>query len=396
MDDDSIHSNTWTLNAMQNTIIIIGTGLAGYQLARELRKTDQTSALILITADDGRFYSKPLLSTALTNGKNSETLTTATAETMAKQLNATIRTQSLVTRIEPFKQTIWLGEEALSYSQLVLACGADVLKAPLQGDAIEDVISINHLYHYATFQELIKNKKHITIFGAGLIGCEFANDLSNAGYEAHVIAPAKAPLDLLVPETIGKLLQTDLEKNGVHWHLGRTANKIMKTDRGYRLTLDDDSQLETDFVLSAIGLIPHTALAKTAQIKIQRGIVVDRYLETSIKNIYALGDCAEVEGHVLPYIAPLLNCTRALAKTLSGERTAVDYPAMPVIVKTPAHPLAICPPPKGIIGSWQINTTNNNVRALFYDEAKQLYGFVLTNEAVKERMALAKQIPALF
>jgi rubredoxin-NAD+ reductase len=137
-------------------------------------------------------------------------------------------------------------------------------------------------------------------------------------------------------------------------------------------------------------------LAKTAGIITQRGIVVNRYLETSVKEIYALGDCAEVEGHVLPYITPLLNCARALAKTLAGVNTAVDYPAMPVVVKTPAHPLVICPPPRGMPGAWSIENNDNNVKALFYDEKNQIQGFVLTNEAVKERMALAKQVPALF
>lgn len=381
---------------MTHPIIIIGTGLAGYQLAREFRKIDQASPLMLITADEGRFYSKPLLSTALTSGKNSDTLTTATADAMAAQLNATIRTQTYVTHIDPVTKTIGIGDETIPYSKVVLACGADVVKPPLTGDAVDQVMAVNHLYHYATFQELIKNKKHITILGAGLIGCEFANDLCNAGYEVHIVAPAKAPLDLLIPESVGKLLQAALAQQGVQWHLDCVANEINKTVTGYRLTLSNGQTIETDFVLSAIGLVPHIHLAKTAGIKTQRGIMVDRYLETNIKEIFALGDCAEVEGHVLPYIAPLLNCSRALAKTLAGTNTMVEYPAMPVIVKTPTHPLAICPPPKGMPGEWKIDTDNNNVRALFYDQTQRLQGFVLTNDAVKERMDLAKQLPALF
>jgi rubredoxin-NAD+ reductase len=381
---------------MQPPIIIVGTGLAGYQLAKEFRRVDQTAPLLLITADEGKFYSKPLLSTALTNKKNHADLAIATAETMASQLKATVRNHTEVTAIRPLSKSICVGGEEIFYSKLVLACGADVIKAPLAGDGAGDVMSVNHLYHYAVFQDLIKDKKNITILGAGLIGCEFANDLSNAGYEVHVIAPAKWPLDILIPETIGKLLQKTLANYNIHWHLQCVANTIEKTQNGYRMTLSDDSWLETEFILSAIGLIPHTALAHTAGIKTQKGIVVNRYLETSVKEIYALGDCAEVEGHVLPYITPLLNCARALAKTLAGVNTAVEYPAMPVIVKTPAHPLAICPPPKGMPGEWKIENKGENVRALFYDANNQLQGFVLTNAAVKDRMELAKQLPGLF
>lgn len=381
---------------MQHPIIIIGAGLAGYQVAREFRKLDAATPLTIITADDGRYYSKPQLSTALTQQKTAENLANATAEHMAAQLNATILTQRSVSRIYPHNKTIEIHAEFFPYEKLILACGADVIKPPLEGNAVTEVLSINHIYHYASFESLIKNKKNITILGAGLIGCEFANDLSNAGYEVHVIAPAHTPLDLLLPEKVGKILQTALEKNGVHFHLGCVATHVNKTEQGVRLQLNNGKNLETEFVLSAIGLRPHVELAQSANLHTERGVVVNRYLETSEKDIYALGDCAEVEGHVLPYITPLLNCSRALAKTLSGTRTAVDYPAMPVVVKTPAHPIVVCPPPRSINGNWEIELNDNSARALFFDEKKQLYGFVLTNEAVKERAALAKQIPALF
>lgn len=378
-------------------IVIIGTGLAGYQLARELRKLDADVPLTIVTADDGKYYSKPLLSTALTSGKTAETLSTATAEIMAEQLNATIGTNAHVSAIDPVQKIVFLNGESITYSKLVIACGADVIRPQLEGTGANDVLTINHIYHYAEFRDLIKNKKKIVILGAGLIGCEFANDLTNAGYEVHVIAPAKAPLDLLIPQEVGRIFQKSLEQHGVHFHLECIANRIDKLDNGtYNLELSNGNELEADFVLSAIGLRPHTKLATSSNIVVNRGIVVNRYLETSVHDIYALGDCAEVEGHVLPYITPLLNCSRALAKTLLGMRTAVLYPAMPVVVKTPIHPIVVCPPPKNMAGTWQIDADNTNVRALFYDEEKRLFGFVLTNAAVKDRALFTKQIPDLF
>lgn len=381
---------------MTAPIVIIGTGLAGYQLAREFRKINTDTPLTLITADQGEYYPKPQLSTALTQGKTTETLITATAETMAKQLNATLLTQTMVTTIDPLNHTIYMSDQALVYDKLVIAVGAETIRVALEGDAADEVLSINHIYHYTNFQNLIKSKKNIAILGAGLIGCEFANDLSNANYQVHVIAPAKTPLNLLVPEKIGDILQSALEQNGVQFHLKCVVNRVDKKDKGYHLTLSNGKTLDVDFVISAIGLTPNITLAKNASIKTDRGILVNRFLETSMKDIYTLGDCAEVEGHVLPYIAPLLNCARALAKTLAGERTAVLYPAMPVIVKTPSHPIVVCPPPLNMTGKWEIETNQNNTRALFYNEQQQLFGFVLTNDAVKERAILAKQLPALF
>lgn len=377
-------------------IIIIGAGLAGYQLARELRKINLDIPLTIVTADAGDYYSKPQLSTAFTYRKKAAELPTANADTMGQQLNATIFPHTLVTQIDPQHHMILTHQNSLPYRHLILACGADVIQPPLSGNARNEVLSINHIYHYTQFREYIQHKKSIAILGAGLIGCEFANDLSNAGYEVSVIAPAEEPLDLLIPKEIGRLLRSALEKNGVNFYLPCTVDSINKRENQYELKLSDGRELTADFVLSAIGLRPHVALAKTGGITINRGIVVNRYLQTNIANIYALGDCAEVEGHVLPFITPLLNCSRALAKTLTGTLTSVDYPAMPITVKTPAHPIVVCPPPKNRSGNWKITQEGNNLCALFYTDEKKLLGFVLTNEAVKQRGELVKQMPGLF
>ena len=256
---------------MSLPIVIIGTGLAGYQLAREFRKVDQTTPLTIITSDEGHYYPKPQLSTALTSGKTSSTLITATASAMAEQLKATILTHTSVHAIDTVKKAVIFNNDELLYNKLVLACGAEVIRPEMAGDAAKEVLSINHLYHYAEFQSLIQNKKSIAILGAGLIGCEFANDLSNADYDVHVIAPALSPLDLLLPKQVGKLLQTALEENGVQFHFGCVAKSVNKKDQSYQLELSNGDTLTTDFILSAIGLKPHIDLAKTAQIKTNRG-----------------------------------------------------------------------------------------------------------------------------
>lgn len=386
---------TQGLNSMAHPIVIIGTGLAGYQLAREFRKYDQTTSLVLITKSEGHFYPKPQLSTALTQKKTSETLATSTAQAMEKQLNARVLTHTTVKSINTNTNQIQIDDQEMIYQKLILACGADVINPNLSGNAANDVISINHLEDYAVFEKTIHNKKNFTLLGAGLIGCEFANDLSNQGFEVHVIDPARSPLSLLIPEEIGALLREALQKNGVHFHFDCIAQSINKKNQDYELSLSNGENITTELVISAIGLRPHLSLAKQAGIETRRGVIVNAYLETNCENIYALGDCAEVEGHVLPYIAPILNAARSLAKTLAGERTAVDYPAMPIVIKTPAHPIAVCPPPKDMKGHWQIEKIGNDAKALFYNEENKLLGFVLTNNAVKERMALAAQLPKL-
>ncbi len=377
---------------MSHPLVIIGTGLAGYQLAKEIRKRDTELPMLLITSDSGDYYSKPELSTALAKGKDVRSLVTAEASAMAGQLKADILTHSLALSVDAVHRTIQLNDKKISYDKLVLACGADTICPALKGDAVDSVLSVNHLHHYATFHESIQDKKIVAILGAGLIGCEFANDLSASGYEVHVVALAKTPLDLLLPPAIGHLLQAALEKQGVQLHFECAVEAVNKDHAGYRLSLSNGDSLFVDAVLSAIGLKPHLHLAKSAGLAINKGIIVNPYLETSDPCIYALGDCAEVEGRVLPYVAPILHAARALASTLTGERVAVDYPPMPIVVKTPAFPLIVCPPLPHAKGEWVIESVGDNTRALFYDDQKQLKGFVLTGVLVKERMMWVQQL----
>jgi len=333
------------INNMMNqnkSTIIIGSGLGGYMLAKEWRKLDATTPLQIITADAGDFYSKPLLSTALTKGKTAQALAVNNAAAMAEQLNAKIHTFCRVTSIDAEKQTLSFIDQnnqtnTLEFSRLVLATGANKIKTSLAGDAVDEIMSVNNLGHYAKFRDWLDNKKRIAILGAGLVGCEFTNDLINAGYQVDIIAPEQYPLASLVPESIGKNLITALTAKGVNWHLEKLATAIDKSNDGYNITLSDGNQVTADGVFSAIGLRPNVALAQLSNLKTQRGIVVDRYLRTSHKNIYALGDCAEVAGLVRQYVAPLLQCVRALAKILAGGSEPVCYPCMPVVIKSTAN-----------------------------------------------------------
>jgi rubredoxin-NAD+ reductase len=146
-------------------------------------------------------------------------------------------------------------------------------------------------------------------------------------------------------------------------------------------------------VLSAVGLKPKLALAQAAGLTASRGIVVGRYLETSAPDVYALGDCAEVGGQVLPFVMPIMHAARALGPTLAGNRTAVSYPAMPVLVKTPACPTIVAPPPPAAAGEWRIEATGDGVKSLYIDAAGKLLGFALNGAATSERAKLTKELP---
>lgn len=381
-------------------IVIVGSGLAGYTLLKEIRKRDAVTPVTLVTADDGAFYSKPNLSNALAAGKPAAALAGASAEKMAGDLNATVLAHTRVTAIDTAAQRLCTDRGELGYGKLVLALGADPVPHGLEGDGAADVLAVNDLAGYAAFRAAIDGRKRVTVLGGGLIGCEFANDLAHAGYAVDVVHLGPWPLERLLPVEAGKRLADGLGALGVRWHFGRTGKRVERAGDGYEVTLDDGETIAADVVLSAIGLKPRTALAQAAGIATARGIQTSRLLETSAPNVYAMGDCAEVDGLNLPYVQPLMVQARALAATLTGiyartgTPTAVVYPAMPVMVKTPAHPVAVLPPKPGVAGGWKVECGEAGICALHTDAAGRLQGFALTGSETGRRGALVKELAA--
>ena len=381
-------------------LVIVGTGLAGWTLAREFRKLDPNTPIVLVSRDEGAFYSKPMLSNALAGGRSPASLVTTPAAAAAEAIQATVLAQREVARIDTVARAVVLDDRVVPYRALVLAVGADPIRLPLQGDAGDRVYSVNDLVDYGRFHAALTTGAHVTLLGAGLIGCEFANDLAVAGYQVDVVDLAPLPLGRLVPERAGRAMQVALSAAGVGFHLGASVRAIHRD--GARLVVElvqagsmqvepaQSRRLSTDIVLSAVGLRPRTALALAAGLTVDRGIVVDSALRTNASDVYALGDCAQVGGQVLPYVLPLMTCARALAKTLTGTPTDVVYPVMPVAVKTPALPLSVVPAPQGIEGEWSFLEPDGGLEGHFKDHEGRLKGFVLGGAATSRRAALVR------
>lgn len=380
---------------MSAPVVIVGTGLAGYNLAREFRKLDSETPLLLITADDGRSYSKPMLSTGFAKNKDADGLSMAEPGAMAEQLKAEIRTHTRISGIDPGHKQVWIGEEAVPYRDLILALGAEVIRVPVAGDADDAIFSINDLGDYARFRAAAAGKQRVLVLGAGLIGCEFTNDLILGGYQVALVAPCEQVMPGLLHPAAAAAVQAGLEGLGAQFHLGPVLASLQRKGEALEAHLSDGTLLECDLVLSAVGLRPRTDLAAAAGLAVNRGVVVDRQLRTSHANIYALGDCAEVDGINLLYVMPLMTGARALAHTLAGNPTAVNYGPMPVTVKTPVCPLVVSPPPRGMDGEWQVEGSGADIKALCLDSSGALLGYALTGTAVPEKMALNKQLPAL-
>ena len=452
---DSISSNDAPIAQLSNTqpqpVIIIGSGMAGYTLARELRKLTTSLPIVMVCQDSGDSYAKPTLSNAYAQNKLADSIANASAAKMAETLNLTLLNFHQVTDINTDEQFIVVrslvneaSQTTLAYRDLVLATGAHSRLLPNLAVNHQTIFAVNHLDEYKSFQQRLNTLKSqksapvkVAIIGAGLIGCEFANDLigqntdnQTADITVAVFDKAARPLAQQLPSQASIMLQDALTQSGVTFYLGTditsiTTNVNTNIDTSDNATVtisfDRDKQSQTfeaDIVLIAIGLVANTDLAASANIAIassqhinptithlprtvQQGIKVDAYLATSAKHIYAIGDCANVMGSYMPYVMPLMNQAKALAKTLADPNmapTKVAYPAMPVAIKTPSLPLVVLP----VSGQysddqlyWQTTPTTDGMVMTAHpkDDSNHILGFVLAGkEAAKQRLTLTKQV----
>lgn len=377
-------------------VVVVGAGLAGYSVARETRKLDREIPLVVVAADSAHFYPKPQLSNAIATKRLPEHIAQSDAHQMSEQLGATVRANVRVTGIDTQGAHVNLGGESLRYSHLVLALGADQINVPLAGDASDTVVTVNDLTDYGKFRALIEGKRHVTIIGGGLIGCEFANDLVAGGLSVAVVDTAPQPLSRLIPTEGGEFLRRALSELGVRWFLGTSVASVDHAPDGLRrVQLANGENFATDTVLSAVGLRPRMSLASAAGIRTNRGVVVDRHLRTSADNVYALGDCAEIDGLVMPYVLPIMHSARALAVSLTGTLTQATFPPMPIQIKTPACPIVVASPIPGLAGRWHTEGTDGGLRCLYLGADGALLGFALLGKATQERLALTRQLQSI-
>lgn len=372
------------------SVVVVGSGLAGFGVLRELRRLSPDARLTMVTLEDGHFYSKPALSTALAKGKTAETLVTSNAEKMIAQLRLDARIGREAQAIDRAGKALLTTGGPVHYDALVLATGALPVRPPIAGEAAHRAIAVNQLDHYERFRKELPPGARVLIMGSGLVGTEFANDLVSTGYRPVVVDMLPLPLAQLVPPAVGVQVRDALAAEGVEWHLGRKITAIdYKGDvPGYVATLDDGTRIEADLVLSAVGLRPNVKLAAEAGLEIGQGIKVNAYGQTSDPDIFAIGDCAEYPHGLSAYVTPIMAAARGIAPSALGTPTEMRFPPLSVQVKTTLLPINLLPP-QSTAGEWRcLEDDAQGSKHVFVDSEGVVRGYVLTRDKCEERMAM--------
>lgn len=367
-------------------VVIIGAGVAGWSVAEAIRRRDSERPILLISACKGAVYPKPAISLAISQGRSADDLIDSDALSRGAELGIEVQTDTRVLKIDTNRKRVTTTKGGIAYGKLILALGAHQRELSIEGDAADSVMRVNDLLSFKKLhQRLVEGVKSVTILGAGLIGSEFADDLTCAGYQVAVVDPGDRPLAGLLPELMAIELQERLAAKGVVWNFGVTLKSLDNEGDSQKARLSDGSTFSTDLVLSAAGLVANTALAKKSGLNVDAGVAVDNDMRTSNADIYAIGDCASVDGRLFAYIEPIHRQAEAIAADLMGEHERfIPIPPM-VKIKTQTMPMSVCRPAGNIKDeAWQMISNDKEGCHFEMLNAINVIGFALSDSLASD------------
>ncbi|ELW9442622.1 NADH:flavorubredoxin reductase NorW [Pluralibacter gergoviae] len=375
---------------MNHGIMIIGSGFAARQLVKHIRKLDGQVPLTLIAADGMDEYNKPDLSHVISRGLSADALTLQTAGEFAEQYQLQLFPQTWITDIDSAARTVRSADRSWQYDRLVLATGARTAVPPVPGHEL--MLTLNSQQEYRAARQQLRDARRVLIVGGGLIGCELAMDFRLAGKTVSVVDNNASLMASLMPPEVSSRLQQKLVQRGVQLALCSQLARLEPCGDGVRATLADGREIIADAALAATGLRPETALARRAGLTVNRGIQVNSRLQTSDPHIFALGDCAEINGALLPFLQPILLSAMCLAKNLLNQTAALALPPMLVKVKTPELPLQLAGDAGRPDLSWHIVSNAGGMVAKGVDDAGKLCAFAVSEGRMKEAFELLKSL----
>lgn len=324
-------------------VVVVGGGHAGWAVVEALRAIDCATPITLVSACAADRYHKPELSVALSRGLEPARLIRETGAESARRLGVRLLPHTFVTGFSTALQRVRTTRGTVPYTDLVLAQGA----RPALPDSLDPALCwrVNHLSGWQGLQSrLSSGAQDVIVVGAGMVGCEIAEDLVRSGHQVVLLDTRPLPLSGLLPQQAGKRLRASLAGLGIRFVGDVSAASTALTEDGRKhLHTTDGQHFEADQIIAATGLVTESRLARGAGLAFDNGIVVDpETLQTSAPGVHALGDCISLGGMPCRFIEPIAHQAEVIAHAIVGKPHAGYVHADPVIrLKTRDLPIVV-------------------------------------------------------
>ncbi len=307
---------------MKEKLVVIGNGMSGLRTIEDLLELTNDKYNITIYGDEPYFnYNRIMLSYILSNEKTFED-TIINHHSWYEQNNITLNKGDKVISINKKEKTITSASGKVeSYDKLLIATGSLAFIPKTTGSNLKNVIAFRTKADVDTILETINKSKSAVVVGGGLLGLEAAYGIAKHGIKTVLVHRSSSILSQQLDSTGGKLLQKNLESYGIEFKLNTTVTQIDGKNEVEIVKFSDGSVVESNLLIFATGIIPNKNLAIEAGIEVNKGIVVNDFLQTSDENIFAIGECVEHKGNTYGLVAPLYEQAKVLAKYLAQVKT---------------------------------------------------------------------------
>lgn len=301
-------------------LVMIGNGMAGVRTIEELLKLAPNSYDITIFGKEAYpNYNRIKLSTVLQGDTTIDDII-MNDWNWYKENDICLYTGENIIKIDTYKKQVVSDQGRVTdYDELILATGSNSFILPLPGAGKKGVTGFRDIQDCETMIKTAKTYKKAVVIGGGLLGLEAARGLLNLGMEVDVVHLLPYLMERQLDPVASKMLEKELKDQGMNFLMEKQSAEILGDERVTGLRFKDGTEVDADLVVMAVGIKPNVQLAKDSGFEVNRGIVVNDFLETNFPNVYAVGECVEHRGTVYGLVAPLYEQGKVLAAFLANK-----------------------------------------------------------------------------
>jgi nitrite reductase (NADH) large subunit len=301
-------------------LIVIGNGMAGVACVEQILKYSPRFDISIFGEETELNYNRILLSSVLAGEKSADEIILNDAGWYEKN-RIDLRLGVRIVDVDSRSRTVTGDDGSItSFDKLILATGSSPLIPPIEGAGKPGVYAFRNLEDTRALLDRARSGARAVVIGGGLLGLEAARGLQVQGCEVTVVHLMDTLMERQLDAIGGAFLKSKMESLGMRVLLGRNTRAIVGAEQAEGVEFDDGTSIEADLVVIAAGIRPNVELGRRAGLLVRRGIVVNDYLETSHREIFAVGECVEHNGVCYGLVAPLLEQGKVLAATITGNR----------------------------------------------------------------------------